>query len=165
VSARGRVLDDLRYLARPPARAYPWTVVWRWRYELLAGCMLAAVCLVSLWSLAGLGLMAFGLWLLPGVGGQARDLLWVVVTPHRVRLGCVEAGVYSYRGRLPAVLRTRRAAYGEQVLLWCPAGTTGEDLAAATDVLRAACWAADVRVVPDPDRRQRVVLEVVRTRK
>ncbi len=168
MTTRGRALDDLRYLRLLPRRAarpYPWTVAWRWRYELVLGCAVAATCLVSLWSLAGFGLMAVGLWLLPAISERARARLWAVITAHRVRLGCAEAGVHSHRGRLPAVLRTRPASYGEQVLLWCPAGTSGEDLAAATDLLRAACWAAEVRVVPNPDRRQLVVLEVVRTRK
>jgi hypothetical protein len=59
-------------------------------------------------------------------------------------------------------LYTTRAPFGERVALWCRAGITAGDLQAARDVLRAACWARDVRVVPCPRYADIVVLEVVR---
>src|SRR5581483_7991123 len=54
------------------------------------------------------------------------------------------------------------AEFGERVWLWCRAGITAEDLEAARDILRAACWASDVRVVVNERHSHIVVLEVVR---
>ena len=54
------------------------------------------------------------------------------------------------------------AGFGERVWLWCRAGITARDLEAARDVLRAACWASDVRVVVNDRRSHIVVLEVIR---
>jgi hypothetical protein len=48
------------------------------------------------------------------------------------------------------------------VWLWCRAGITGADLAAARDILRSACWASDIRVVVNDRRSHIVVLEVIR---
>jgi hypothetical protein len=47
-------------------------------------------------------------------------------------------------------------------MLWCRAGITAGDLIAARDVLRAACWASDVRVTVNDRRSHIVVLEVIR---
>jgi len=60
------------------------------------------------------------------------------------------------------VLYTVPADFGERVWLWCRAGITGPDLVAARDILRAACWASDVRVVVNDRRSHIVVLEVIR---
>lgn len=54
------------------------------------------------------------------------------------------------------------AGFGERVWLWCRAGITAGDLEAARDVLRAACWASDARVVVNDRRSHIVVLEVIR---
>ena len=50
---------------------------------------------------------------------------------------------------MPIVLYTLPASYGERAQLWCRAGITAADLFAARDVLAAACWTAEVRVVPN----------------
>ena len=60
------------------------------------------------------------------------------------------------------MLYTVPADFGERVWLWCRAGITGGDLEGARDVLRAACWASDVRVVVNDRRSHIVVLEVIR---
>jgi hypothetical protein len=87
---------------------------------------------------------------------------WCVITPHRVRTGCAQAWIHTRDGHLPAVLYTVPARFGERVWLWCRAGITARDLEAARDVLRAACWASDVRVVVNDRRSHIVVLEVIR---
>ena len=56
----------------------------------------------------------------------------------------------------------RPGIFGERVTLWCRAGTTHGDLASARDILRAACWASDVRVVASARYAHLVVLEVIR---
>jgi hypothetical protein len=87
---------------------------------------------------------------------------WCVITPHRVRTGCAHAWVQTRDGRLPVVLYTAPAEFGERVMLWCRAGITAGDLDGARDILRAACWASDVRVVVNDRRSHIVVLEVIR---
>ena len=61
-----------------------------------------------------------------------------------------------------SVLYTVPADFGERVWLWCRAGITAGDLEAAREILRAACWASDVRVVVNDRRSHIVVLEVIR---
>jgi hypothetical protein len=87
---------------------------------------------------------------------------WCVITPHRVRTGCAHAWIQTRDGRLPVVLYTVPAHFGERVWLWCRAGITARDLEAARNVLRSACWASDVRVVVNDRRSHIVVLEVIR---
>jgi len=87
---------------------------------------------------------------------------WCVITPHRVRTGCARAWIQTRDGRLPVVLYTVPAHFGERVWLWCRAGITAGDLEAAREILRSACWASDVRVVVNDRRSHIVVLEVIR---
>jgi hypothetical protein len=81
----------------------------------------------------------------PPLRRWALAVLWTVVTPHRIRVACAEAGVVSPRGRLPAVLFTLRKPYGERVYLWCPDGMGPTDVAAARPAIAAACWVNDVQ--------------------
>ena len=76
----------------------------------------------------------------------------------------MNAWVQTRSGKLPFILATTPTAYGEQVRLWLRAGITAADLHAARDVLAAACWATEVRVVPSPSHAHLVTLEVIRTR-
>src|SRR6202012_2033489 len=114
---------------------------------------------------AGAGLTAGAATLLcwPSARHWLISRAWCVITPHRVRAGCVNAWVQTRSGRLPFILATSATGYGEQVRLWLRAGLTAADLEAARDVLAAACWATEVRVVPSPSRAPLVTLEVVRT--
>ena len=145
--------------------------VWHWRYELglIAGVLLGTV---------GIGI-TLGLGWLIAVAAATMAILaaaliwppsrqrivaraWCVITPHRVRTGCAHAWIQTRDGRLPVVLYTVPAHFGERVWLWCRAGITARDLEAARDVLRSACWASDVRVVVNDRRSHIVVLEVIR---
>jgi len=145
--------------------------LWCWRYEAAAAAVIAAavtsivVELGAAWlgALAGAAAVA-GVALLCSEPSRRRIIAraWCFITPHRIRVGCVQAWVQTRTGRLPAVLYTTPTALGERVLLWCPAGITARDLAAARDILTAACWAMDVRVIPSPRRTHLVTLEVIR---
>jgi len=119
-----------------------------------------AAWLITIGAIAAIGLAARLAWL-----ASRRRLIaraWCVITPYRVRAGCRHAGVQTPDGRRPGILYTTRAAFGERVALWCRAGITAGDLQAARDVLRAACWARDVRVVATARYAHVVVLEVIR---
>jgi hypothetical protein len=87
---------------------------------------------------------------------------WCVVTPHRIRKGCVSAWIQTRDGKLPIVMSCSPAGYGERVRLWLPAGLAADDLLNVTEILAAACWAADVRVTRDHGRAHRVTVEVIR---
>jgi hypothetical protein len=166
-SVMASVESALRSVARPG----PLGLAWHWRYELGMVAGLAAVALAGGYELGAgalLAVAAVGAALLGACLAWApsrRRLIaraWCVITPHRVRTACMHAWVQSRDGRLPVVLYTTPAAFGERVTLWCRAGITAGDLEGARDILRAACWASDVRVVASARYRHIVVLEVVR---
>jgi hypothetical protein len=147
------------------------TRLWHWRYELglLAGTVLGTVSIgVTLgldWLIAvAAATMAIGVTAMAWPPSRRRIIarFWCVVTPHRVRTGCTHAWIQTRDGRLPTVLYTVPADFGERVWLWCRAGITAGDLEAAREILRAACWASDVRVVVNDRRSHIVVLEVIR---
>ena len=157
----------LSRVARPGIIA----LIWNCRYELGLSIGLAVVTLASGYALGAAWLAAVAaIGLVVLAGGLAyppsrRRLIaraWSLITPHRVRTGCRHAWVQTRDGRLPVIMYTTPAAFGERVTLWCRAGTTAGDLAAARDVLRAACWARDVRVVASARYAHIVVLEVIR---
>jgi hypothetical protein len=145
--------------------------MWHWRYELglAAGVLLGAIVIGATvgpgWLIAAtaaaMAVLAAGL-LWPRSRRRLIARAWCVITPHRVRTGCERAWIQTRDGRLPVVLYTVPVDSGERVWLWCRAGITVGDLKAARDILRAACWASDVRVVVNDRRSHIVVLEVIR---
>lgn len=148
-------------------------LAWHWRYELGLLTGLATVLLASGYVLGAIWLIviaAAGLALLAGAmlwAPSRRRLIaraWCVITPHRVRTGCAHAWVQTRDGRVPTVLFTTPADFGERVMLWCRAGITAGDLEAAREILRTACWARDVRVIQNDRRSHIVMLEVIRRR-
>jgi len=167
------VMSSLESAVRQVRRPGPIEFAWHWRWEigivaLTAGLSAAvAVSLGFIWlaAAAGAGLAAVGAmmcWPPARAGLVARA--WCIITPHRLRAGCINAWVQTRRGRLPFVLSTVPTAYGERVQLWCRAGITAADLLAARHVLAAACWAAEIRVVPSARYAHIVTLEVIRNR-
>jgi hypothetical protein len=153
------------------ARPGPIAWLWHWRYELGLTAGLAVVGLASGYALGAAWLIAIaatGLALLiaalawPPSRKRLIARAWCVITPHRVRTGCTHAWIQTRDGRLPTVLYTTAADFGERVTLWCHPGITAADLEAASDVLRTACWASDVRVAASTRYRHIVVLEVIR---
>jgi hypothetical protein len=166
-SVMASVESALRSVARPGLMG----LAWNWRYELGLVAGVAAVLLAGGYELGAAGLLAIagtGVAVLAAALAWApsrRRLIaraWCVITPHRVRTGCMHAWVQSRDGRLPVILYTTPAAFGERVTVWCRAGITAADLEAARDILRGACWASDVRVLASARYRHIVVLEVVR---
>lgn len=143
--------------------------VWHWRYEaMLAGIAFAvAVVLIDLGrtglTVATALAAAVGLALtVPQPRRWVAARLWLLVTPHRLRAACSQARIHSRRGRLPVVLTAKVTPQGEEIKLWCRAGTAAEDLASARPLLRAACWATDVRVYRHDRHAQIVTVQVIR---
>jgi len=150
------------------ARANPAVAAWRWRYELgLLGALIAVlvwlgllVGLVTIANVAGLlGVLAA---IFPALRRYLAARFWCVVTQHRVRAGCVQAWIHSRYGKIPVILLTTRQPFGERVYLWCRAGTTASDFAAARELLATACWADDVLILRSDRHAQLVRLDVIR---
>ncbi len=164
---------DQRYILRdlrrewPVQRPFPLVLAWYWRYEAIALGVLGVVgwCLVTLLGplLALLVALVTGVFvaLAPATRDVVVRVFWHVVTPHRVRRGLVEAGVYSRKRRGPEVLRVRSVAVGEEVTLWCFAGTSFADLVRGLEVIGTACYAKEVQAIRD-EPLHRVRLLVVR---
>ena len=150
------------------ARANPAVAAWRWRYELgLLGALAVAFTWLGLvpglLALAnGAGLLGTLAALFPALRRHLAARFWCVVTPHRVRAGCVHAWIHSRYGKIPVILLTTRQPFGERVYLWCRAGTTASDFAAERELLATACWADDVRVWRGGRHAQLVCLDVIR---
>jgi hypothetical protein len=174
VTRRRNNLDwDQRYILRdlrrewPVQRPFPLVLAWYWRYEALAVGVLGLVgwCLITL--VGALPALAFAMvtgicvGLVPATRNVIVRAFWHVVTPHRVRRGLVEAGVYSRKRRLPEVLRVRSVAVGEEVTLWCFAGTSFADISKGLGVIGTACYAQEMQAIQDQPL-HRVRLLVVR---
>lgn len=156
------------YTVGTVARPNPLVTVFRWRYE-LAGVAALVVAWTALGEVTGAAVVAaasVALIAVAVISPRARRYLaaraWCIVTPHRVRAGCVQAWIHSRNGKIPIVLLTRRRPTGERVYLWCRAGTSAEDLSSARGLLAAACWAHDVRVSRHPQYAHLITLDVIR---
>jgi hypothetical protein len=165
------VLASVETAVRTVTRPGIFGLIWHWRYELAlvsgpAGIAFAVgytAGIAWLIAVAAIGtaiLTAAVLW--PRSRRRLIARAWCVITPHRVRTGCTHAWVQSRDGRLPTILRTTPTDFGERLALWCRAGITTADLDAARDVIGAACWAREVRVIPNERRGHLVTLEVIR---
>ena len=161
---------DLERALRPGRRATVFGYAWWWRYEicLVLGLGIGMYALASLvgagQAVLGLALTAlvFGTW--PAAQRGFAAMAWRIITPHRLRAGCVQARIHSRNGRLPIILRTTQQPFGERVLMWCPAGTTVADFRSARRLLATACWAADIQVTSDDQHAQVVTIDVIRHR-
>lgn len=169
-SARHRLRRDLCRQARL-SPAYLLGFIWNWRYELgiTAAITGAAVSIVVQLSVAWLALLATAVVaitaaLLRWEPARKRIIAraWCVITPHRIRVGCLTAWVPGRKDRLPIVLHTVPTVFGERVTLWCRTGIAVEDLVAAREILSATCWAADVRILPDQHHARLVAIDVIR---
>jgi hypothetical protein len=152
-------------------RASVFGMIWNWRYELLllaavTGAAVGIALELGIAWLVGLAAAAvlFAAALLAWQPARGRIIAraWCIITPHRIRVGCLHSWVQTRYGRLPVVLYTAPTVFGERALLWCRAGITAGDLVAAREILTAACWAIDVRVVPSQRHPHIVALEVIR---
>jgi hypothetical protein len=166
------LLGTLHQAIVPPARPSWPLLAWRWRYELalLAGLFLTLVALVGALGVNGamlLGaavvttvLIVLAAW--PAARHWLTARTWCILTPHRLRAGCAQARIHTRRGRLPAILWCAPKPFGEQVLIWCPAGVSANDFLAARQVLATACYASKIKVATHSRYRHIVILDVIR---
>ena len=159
--------DDFRRLLPPPRRRpNALEVLLRWRFEIVALVGVGAAWYEfggQVVAVAGLILLAL-VAVIPPARRLARALLQVLVVPHRVRAGLVQAGVADRGGRLPWLVAARSHGESVRVTVWLRAGTTIRDLVQAAPVIGAACGALSVDVERHSVRQDRVQLVVVRPR-
>ena len=166
--SEARLLAELESAIRPRRRTTLLGYAWWWRYELgivLAATVTALLLVHSFGAVrAALGISAtisaYALW--PPARRTWVIIAWHIITPHRLRVGFVQARIHSRNGRLPTILRTSHQPSGERARLWCPTGVSVADLRSARDVLAAACWAADIRVIADPRHAHLATINVIR---
>src|SRR5689334_7941114 len=91
-------------------------------------------------------------------------LCWDLLTPHLLRRGLYQAGIENRNGSRPLIVQIVREPFGERVRLWCPPGTSAEDLRRVRPILCAACCAADIQVRSDGLHPQMVTVDVIRRR-
>ena len=162
-----RVPRDLRRLISV-AKPNLFVVIWRWRYEIIlvsglsVGLAAAITSFGAVPTVAAVIVTALAAWCWPVARRFVVNHAWRIITPHRVRAGCVEGLIYSSRGKIPMILWTSRQAFGERVLLYCRAGTTADDFASARTILTTACWAQDIAIFVDIQHAQFVTLDVIR---
>jgi hypothetical protein len=146
------------------------TVRLGWRYRTELGLLLA-LALVRI--VAGRSISPGHAWMLAG-STAATALLWPAsravllgrlscARTRRRLLACMaETRVATSAGRLPLVLRSRTTPAGERVTFGLFPGQSAKLLDARAEELRAAARARDVTVTRDPDRADRVVVDVIR---
>jgi hypothetical protein len=167
---RRNVLAELGQGLRLVARPNPLVLLWRWRYEaaiiagIPAGIIFVVTRLSPAWSVASLAVTAAMIASWPAARSWLLTHARCVVTAHRVRTGCAQAWIHSRYGKLPIILLTTPKPFGERVHLWCRAGTCLEDFESASAILRAACWARDVRVTGSARYSHIVILDVIHQR-
>jgi hypothetical protein len=160
------LLGALERALVPHRRASLPGLAWAWRKELALGVGIAVLFAVVLrasglaWAVVALS-AAVGAFS-PPWSEQTKAVAWQLITPHRLRAGLYHARIHNRHGRRPVIIRVTSEPFGERVRLWCPAGISAEDIRAEADVLRAACWAAGVRVTRDDQRSQLVTVDVIR---
>jgi hypothetical protein len=161
------LLDMLHRAIVPPVRPNPVVLVWRWRYELVLLAGLALILIVLVKTLGPNGavvVVTVMTTLLFGWSPTRRWLVaraWCILTPHRLRAGCAQARIHTRRGRLPVILWCSPTGYGEQVLIWCPAGVSPHDFVAARQILVTACYASDIEVLVHSRYQHLVILNVI----
>jgi hypothetical protein len=159
--------DWRRILPPPRRRPGPLTVLVRWRVEILLLVVVAAV-----WHVAGgaaLGILAVVLASLvltiPAVRPGALLVWQLLAVPHRVRAAFVQAGVATRSGYLPWVFWARPDGQAVRVAVGLRSGIAVRDLRDAVPVILSACGAAQVEIVPSPDRADRVAVAVISPRR
>jgi hypothetical protein len=163
-----RLLADLERAIAPRRRVSLPGLIWRWRYELVLLVALGLIVTVFVDSLGAaltiIGASAALGALSPPWSQRLAALAWHLLTPHLLRSGLAQARIHNRNGRQPFITRVTRQAFGERIRLWCPPGTCAEDISDAKATLRAACWAADVRVWRDEQHSHIVTVDVIRRR-
>jgi hypothetical protein len=108
------LMSSLETAVRQVRRPGPAELAWNWRWEL---GVLAALAASSGFIASEFGLLGLAVTAGAGLAAGAAALLcwpparqwciaraWCLITPHRVRTGCVNAWVQTRSGRLPLIL-------------------------------------------------------------
>jgi hypothetical protein len=167
--SEARLLAEWETALRPGRRATIIGYGWWWRYEL---AILISLVAGTTLLIRGVGIMATVIGASAAIGAAVgwppahracKAAAWRIITPHRLRVGFAQARIHSSNGRLPTIIQTTMQPFGERVRLWCPAGTSAEDIRSARELLRTACWAGDIRVTCDRRHVHLVTVDVIRS--
>src|SRR5690349_4126550 len=75
------------------------------------------------------------------VRASINQVLWCLVTRHRIRTCFSEFIITNRTGSLPLILWTRPTPVGERVWIWLRPGLSLDDLQNRLDKIAVACWA------------------------
>ena len=73
---------------------------------------------------------------------RINQVLWCLVTRHRIRTCFSEFIITNRTGSLPLILWARPTPVGERVWIWLRPGLALEDLLDRLDKIAVACWAS-----------------------
>ena len=76
------------------------------------------------------------------VRDRINQVLWCLVTRHRIRTCFSEFIITNRTGSLPLILWARPTPVGERVWIWLRPGLALEDLLKRLDKIAVACWAS-----------------------
>lgn len=163
-----RELTHLMRAVATPRRVNPLVALYRWRYEVVAAVAVpTAVAELNaavgpIWSLLTTLALASMLWHWPAARRFCRARLRSILIQHRLRTAFARARLCTVDGRLPAILWT--VPKDDVVTVWvnCPAGLDPDSVAAAHEMLAAACFATEVTTTRH-ERRANLVSLAVRT--
>jgi hypothetical protein len=141
---------------------------WRWRIELAATAILAAVwkLLTALTPRPVAVLLAVGLLAAVLVPAQARDRLGWIEQRARLRRrwgkACRHAGLETFNERTPRITRIHKVPVGEVLRVRLPAGQSCSDLETGAETLAAYLQVREVQVVRDADNARYAEIALIR---
>ena len=74
---------------------------------------------------------------------RLHQVLWCIITRHRIRTCFSEFIITNRTGSLPLILWARPTPVGERVWIWLRPGLALEDLLDRLDKIAVACWASN----------------------
>jgi hypothetical protein len=122
--------------------------IWWWTPEtvltgsLIFGWVELAEHTTLIWRLAAVVVIVGILAAIKPVRAVINQVLWCLVTRHRIRTCFSEFIITNRTGSLPLILWARPTPVGERVWIWLRPGLSLDDLQNRLDKIAVACWAS-----------------------
>lgn len=122
--------------------------IWWWIPEtalaggLIFGWMELAEHTTLIWRLAAVVLITGVPAAIKPVRTRIHQVMWCLVTRHRIRTCFSEFIITNRTGSLPLILWARPTPVGERVWIWLRPGLALDDLLGRLDKIAVACWAS-----------------------